>query len=185
MSFLGEGAHCMVYSASLHGAEVAVKKLKPHLKNESVASRDIEVEVELMRDMSHPNVLRMLGAGEHNGCRFLVLEKLHTTLSQKLLALKPLFPFARGAKKKRLNFALDAAEQLADSLVYAHDKAFPGHQVAAHSCATNNISAFSLRLPSRLTSLFPPLHSSPSSSPPSSLPRSPLGCFGHSCCTET
>lgn len=133
----------MVYSASLHGAEVAVKKLKPHLKNESVASRDIEVELELMRDMSHPNVLRMLGAGEHNGCRFLVLEKLHTTLSQKLLALKPLFPFAWGAKKKRLNFALDAAEQLADSLVYAHDKAFPGHQVAAHSCATNTIPPFS------------------------------------------
>lgn len=129
LKYLDEGAHCAVYAADYHGEHVAIKILKTELRTDAVAVHDLEVEAELMLEMSHQSVLKVFGHGHELGCPFLVMERLHGTLGQTLL--RPMrFFFSRTARTQwLLSFALDLGEQLARAMLYIHEVAFPGHQV--------------------------------------------------------
>eukprot|EP01089_Gocevia_fonbrunei_P016598 TRINITY_DN5188_c0_g1_i1.p1 TRINITY_DN5188_c0_g1~~TRINITY_DN5188_c0_g1_i1.p1 ORF type:complete len:681 (-),score=90.84 TRINITY_DN5188_c0_g1_i1:37-2079(-) len=58
---VGKGSFAEVFKAVWRGTDVAVKKLPAHLLSEEFF-KDFEREVDLMRQLRHPNVLQFLGA---------------------------------------------------------------------------------------------------------------------------
>lgn len=116
----------MVQSATLAGQPVAVKILNHQHKDNSLALHDIQLETELLSRMSNKHILKLFGYGWHDGCPFMVMERLKSSLSQKLLLSSSM---SRYGQKGRLGSALSIGEQLVSAMHYIHDEAFPGHQV--------------------------------------------------------
>jgi serine/threonine protein kinase/tetratricopeptide (TPR) repeat protein len=79
---IGSGAFGYVVRATLRepagelaaGAEIAVKRLHAHLKDEAAARKSLAAEVEALRQVRHPSLVRFVAAGEDAAGPFLVLE---------------------------------------------------------------------------------------------------------------
>lgn len=80
LRYVGKGAMCRIYSANLDGRKVAVKIARDDIQNGNVAEHDLEVELAVLTNLRHKNIIQLLGAGmrEVDGTqyRFLVLEFL-------------------------------------------------------------------------------------------------------------
>jgi len=140
LCYAGEGAHCTVYLATLDGRPVAVKRLKRENRHDPVAVRDIECEAELMEGMSHENVMPLIGSGIVDDCTFLVMERLASTLSQSLsVTSKSFFSGRTNRKQWPVDRALQTARQIACAMVYAHDQAFPEHELLHRDLKPDNI----------------------------------------------
>ncbi|CAM9647912.1 unnamed protein product, partial [Phaeothamnion confervicola] len=117
LDYLDEGAMCRVYSARYGGERVAVKI--PIEGGHDTAENDLVVEMLLLRQISHPNIIRLLAAGVTNhGLRYIAVELLACgTLGQRLAA----------GRKLEVAAATTIARQLADALTYLHTAAVPGY----------------------------------------------------------
>ncbi|KAL1512262.1 hypothetical protein AB1Y20_005524 [Prymnesium parvum] len=147
--YVAEGAHCTVHLAELNDNPIAVKLLKQEHLGDPVVTRDLEVETELLLGMSHKHVIKLFGSGSVQGCNFLVLERLQTTLAQKYVNQVKVPLFSRASRKQSASFntTLVVAEQLAQAMVYIHDDAFPEHQLLHRDLKPDNIGfAFDGRL---------------------------------------
>jgi len=134
--YIGEGAFCSVHGAQLEGNLVAVKLLKAEHECDEVAIGDIDLERELLREMSHEHVLKMIGHGRHLHRPFIVVERLECSLSDKLRGTQSGIFFSRTSRAQLpLSSSLDYAKQLAKAMVYIHYEAFPGHHV--RRCTTS------------------------------------------------
>ena len=56
---IGSGAFCNVFAATLGGERVAVKALRQEQEESPTAIRDLENEVRIMGQLSHPSILRV------------------------------------------------------------------------------------------------------------------------------
>ncbi len=111
---IGEGASGVVYSGTnTHTGElVAVKCLKSHhVTNPSHHLERFQREGELLRQMDHPNIVKLLDTFEDNGQQFLVMEYVSGGSLRDLLNKQPQLPL-----ENVLWIALD----LADALTRAH-----------------------------------------------------------------
>ncbi len=108
---IGEGAVATVFKAIDEDVRriVAVKKMKA--KTSDLAVAYLEREVEILRSLDHPGIVRLLDAGEHEGDRFLVMELVQGADLESLIEAHT-----------KLN-AIDAAQigfELASALALAH-----------------------------------------------------------------
>jgi predicted ATPase len=94
------------------GQPVAIKRLKPELVAErpDLVSRFLQ-EGEALRQLSHPNIVRMLDAFQSGDQYFLVMEYLTGGTLRELMDREKHLPVAR---------ALDICLELADALARAH-----------------------------------------------------------------
>ncbi len=109
VSLLGAGGMGSVYRAE--GDEsVAIKIMRPEFTADPVARQRFRREIEIYRDLSHPNIVRLLDFGEQDGLLYLVLELLEGKTMRQVLAGRRLAPPE----------ALDYLRRLAPALDYAH-----------------------------------------------------------------
>jgi len=112
---LGSGGMATTYRAlrPSDGREVALKVPHEHcLDDESFRQRFLR-EGRLGSQLHHPNIVRILEAGEEGGTPFLAMELVRGTTLRELL---------RTAGELPLENALDLVRQVAEALDYAHSK---------------------------------------------------------------
>src|SRR5580692_564730 len=111
---IGSGGMGIVYRASDErlGRDVAIKILKPSLAHDQDRLRRFEQEARAAAALTHPNIVAIYDIGMHDGAPYIVSELLEgQTLRERLLD---------GPIPRRQ--ALDFAQQMAQSLVAAHEK---------------------------------------------------------------
>ena len=111
---IGHGAMGIVYAGrdEQMGTAVAIKELKPELigGNSELVAR-FRREGEALRQLNHPNIVKMWDAVEENGRFYLILEYIEGGNLQEMLTRQGALPIGRA-----LTLALD----LADALTRAH-----------------------------------------------------------------
>jgi sterile alpha motif and leucine zipper-containing kinase AZK len=103
---LGRGAYGTVFSATLRGQNVAVKKLNSQNIDEKKLA-DFKKEVEIMSKLRHPNVLLFMGACTQPGNLMIVTELMPKG------SLRDLLKDSKYTFKQRMQFAKQTAQGMA------------------------------------------------------------------------
>jgi hypothetical protein len=103
---LGRGAYGTVFSATLRGQNVAVKKLNSQNIDEKKLT-DFKKEVEIMSKLRHPNVLLFMGACTQPGNLMIVTELMPKG------SLRELLKDSKYTFKQRMQFAKQTAQGMA------------------------------------------------------------------------
>ena len=111
---LATGSFGKTYLAkSPDGKKVILKIMHPHLATEPEARMRFHREMEILKQLNHPQIVRLIEAGEHEGVPFLVLEYVDgPTLKEYLSENAPL------PEKE----ALRILKQLAIAVSYLHQQ---------------------------------------------------------------
>eukprot|EP00903_Cladosiphon_okamuranus_P011476 g10809.t1 len=133
LKYLAQGAMCVAYTALLNGQTVVLKTPLPDTSHAAVAANDLEVEMLLLKELHHDNIVSLLGAGFlPDGRRFVALEYLSGgTLSEVLRD--------HSAKPLGISKVLDLSLALCNALEYLHDVAVPGRIVCHRDLKPDNI----------------------------------------------
>ncbi len=116
ISPLGQGAMGVVYLAEYtkNGAKVALKLIAPHLvgTNPQGLAR-FEREAQILRQLNHPNIVRLYGHGKSGATPYYAMELLQGESMDKLLA-----------RRERLSWqeVIDYGIPLATALQHAHER---------------------------------------------------------------
>ena len=115
---LGQGGMGQVYLARRSGAgpgpeEAAVKVLAAHLVSDTGLLSRFEREIEVLRKLDHPNIVRLLEAGVHEGRPYYVMDYVEGPSYEALLHDRRRLPWAE---------VLDMALQVCQALKHAHDR---------------------------------------------------------------
>jgi serine/threonine protein kinase len=111
---IGRGGMTTVHKALdlQEDREVAIKLLAPYLVKDPKFKARFEREVEVLRQLKHPNIVPILDFGEHEGSPFIVMPFMSTgTLADKLKS-GPLTP-KEGAR---------LMSEISSALAYAHEQ---------------------------------------------------------------
>lgn len=112
---LGRGGMGVVFEA-VHGETgepAAVKILSLSLANESDFRSRFELEIEALRKLRHPNIVRLLGFGEQDGVLFYVME---------LIRGKSLEEELRSGRRFTWQETAEIGIQICRALKHAHDR---------------------------------------------------------------
>src|SRR5215475_13530633 len=113
-SLVGQGGMGTVYRAQdvQTGQTVAIKQLKPELLTaDSDLLERFSREGEALRQLNHPNIVKLLDALHDNSGHYLVMEYVSGGSLADVLAATPQMPIPR---------VLEIALELADALTRAH-----------------------------------------------------------------
>lgn len=129
VSHIADGSNANIFTARYNGKRVIIKMIKASAQTDSVSVHEFDVEHGLLCRISHPNIIKILGAGILPR-RFIVLEHLgggtlNNILSENVsksglasrLFRKPSFTY---------NNLLIKARDMADALDYIHRRFHPG-----------------------------------------------------------
>jgi predicted Ser/Thr protein kinase len=85
---LGSGAMGAVYLAKYEktGQMVAVKLMAPGLGSHPRTMARFEREAEMLKQLKHPNIVRLLGVGKHRGAPYFAMEFIDGETAEDLLA---------------------------------------------------------------------------------------------------
>lgn len=146
---LADGSNANVFLGKLRGQRVIIKMIKAAVQTDPVSVHEFDVEHGLLCRMSHPNIIRILGAGIVPR-RFIVLEylgggTLNTMLSQNLakpglasrLFRKPTFTYT--------NLLLKARD-MADAFDYIHRRVHPGSCILHRGDPLQFLISFNVRV---------------------------------------
>jgi len=111
---IGRGGMGSVYEAThaQSGEHVAVKLIAQHVADDMRFRRRFDAEIETLRRLRHPGIVRLIGYGEEEGRLFYAMELVHgESLQQRIREVK------------RLGWlpAVDIAIQITAALKHAHD----------------------------------------------------------------
>lgn len=111
---IGRGGMGSVYEAThaKSGEQVAVKLIAQHVADDMRFRRRFDAEIETLRRLRHPGIVRLIGYGEESGRLFYAMELVHgESLQQRIRDVK------------RMNWlpAVDIAIQVTSALKHAHD----------------------------------------------------------------
>ncbi|CAN0342643.1 unnamed protein product [Ascophyllum nodosum] len=133
LEYLAQGAMCVAYTALFNGETVVLKTPLPDAKHADVAANDLEVEMLLLKELHHDNIVSLQGAGFlPDGRRFVALEYLSGGTLSSLLR-------NQGSKPLSLSKVLDLSLALCNALEYLHDCAVPGRIVCHRDLKPDNI----------------------------------------------
>jgi TolA-binding protein/tRNA A-37 threonylcarbamoyl transferase component Bud32 len=109
---LGEGASAVVYKAddlSL-GRAVVVKVVSPDLSMDPATLTRFEHEARTASSLNHPNICTVYEINQHQGCHFIVMERLEGEELSRVIRRAPVDPYR----------AIELVIQIADALDAAH-----------------------------------------------------------------
>ncbi|CAN0462067.1 unnamed protein product, partial [Ectocarpus sp. 12 AP-2014] len=133
LKYLAQGAMCVAYTALLNGQKVVLKTPLPDTSHAAVAANDLEVEMLLLKELHHDNIVSLLGAGFlPDGRRFVALEYLSGGTLSSLLR-------EHREKPMGISKVLDLSLALCNALEYLHDVAVPGRIVCHRDLKPDNI----------------------------------------------
>ena len=146
------GKNSTIHSATYRGEPVVVKLMMPGLETSSIAHREFDNEQNILRRVSHPNIVHMIGSGsvmrEANRrsnlpLRFTVLEwldgSLHDVLSDSNKKSRRLRKFVQGKKSLPPLSRLQICRDLASALHYLHKEVWPGVSIIHREIEPDNI----------------------------------------------
>jgi hypothetical protein len=116
---LGRGGMGCVYLAHADSppaegpSQAAVKVLAVELSTDSGLLQRFQREIDVLRKLEHPNIVRFLDSGEQNGRYYFAMEYVEGPSYQHLLEEQRRLPWPE---------VLDVAMQLAPALKHAHDR---------------------------------------------------------------
>ncbi|HEY7326036.1 MAG TPA: serine/threonine-protein kinase [Gemmataceae bacterium] len=116
---LGRGGMGCVYLARRDPTEVdkpeqvAIKVLAPELAVDSGFLARFQREIDILRKLDHPNIVRFLESGQQEGRSYFVMEYVAGPSFEKLLAQRGRLPWPE---------VLELAWQIAPALKHAHDR---------------------------------------------------------------
>ncbi|MFG0291457.1 MAG: serine/threonine-protein kinase [Rhodopirellula sp. JB044] len=111
---IGRGGMGSVYEAThaKSGERVAVKLIAQHVADDTRFRRRFDAEIETLRRLRHPGIVRLIGYGEEQGRLFYAMELVRgESLQQRI----------RDVKRMGWLPAVDIAIQIATALKHAHD----------------------------------------------------------------
>lgn len=137
---IADGSNANIFLARLNGERVIIKMIKADVQTDPVAVHEFDVEHGMLCRISHPNIIKLLGAGR-SPRRFVVLEwlgggSLNTILSQnqakpglaQKLFRRPTFTYAN---------LLSKARDMAEALDFLHSRCHPGATVIHRGTAVH------------------------------------------------
>eukprot|EP00978_Attheya_sp_CCMP212_P015916 scaffold41220_cov56-Attheya_sp.AAC.1 len=144
VEYLTDGGNNWVHTAVLNGKPVVVKTLKPECQDLALAINEIEGELAIHSKLSHPNVVRLEGAGTTSkGVRFVVLERLDGGSLTQVLGYDTRIRDRRRRfwKKKQFSYleVLTCARAIADAMAYCQGRAIPGCMCLHRDLKPDNI----------------------------------------------
>lgn len=110
---LGSGGMGTVYLARENERQAALKVLAAELARDPGFQQRFQREIDALRQLDHPNIVRLLEAGEQDGRCFYVMEYVEGHTFEELLRERGRLPWAE---------VLDLALQVAPALKHAHDR---------------------------------------------------------------
>jgi serine/threonine protein kinase len=112
---LGRGGMGRVYLAhdEKDGGQVAIKVLPPELAQDPGFVQRFQREIDALRQLDHPNIVRFFEAGVENNTFFYVMEYIDGVTYDDLLVKQTRLPWKE---------VLDTALQLCPALKHAHDR---------------------------------------------------------------
>jgi serine/threonine-protein kinase len=113
LGVLGKGGMGEVYKGFADGQTVALKILPAILENEPEMIQRFEREAKLMRELEHPYIVRLVGAGIANKVRYIAMEYVEGETLDALL---------KREGKVVPTIAHDILTDLAAALDYAHER---------------------------------------------------------------
>jgi len=123
---LGEGGMAVVYKAFDTRLErnVAIKVILPSKEQSEKFLKRFEREAKALAQLSHPNIVKVIDYGEHEGLPYLVMEYLHGGTLKKKLAGRPM-PWQEATR---------ILVPIARALAYAHE-----HKIVHRDVKPSNI----------------------------------------------
>gem|GEM_PF-2503796 len=114
---LGRGGMARVFKAedTDAGQIVAVKALLPELASQPAFVKRFRREIETLRALEHPDIVRILDIGQQAGVQYYVMEYMDGATVEKQLRLRGKFAVPE---------ALKITRSVAEALKYAHAKGF-------------------------------------------------------------
>jgi len=123
MSLLGHnGSHSIMYLGKLDGRKVVVKMIASGKENDAVIVKEFQLEYGTLARISHPNIIKVLGAGKVPR-HFIVLEYLEGgTLHEKLKSHSVDTAFMRmfTSFAFEVKTVVELCMNIADAMHYAH-----------------------------------------------------------------
>jgi serine/threonine-protein kinase len=115
---LGEGGMGTVYLArsQARNQQVALKIIRPDLSGSQRSMKRFLREINVLRSLDHPRIVRFHEMGSANGQLFFAMEYVRTINLRKLLSER--------SATDRIRLCCDIACQVLDALGYAHDRGF-------------------------------------------------------------
>lgn len=123
VKYLSNGSNSYVYTAIWRNHSVVVKMLKSKLSNQRIAKQEILFETAILARINHPNIVKIMGAGE-DPRKFVVLEHLEGGTLEKLLSAQSTLAMKTGFHKKEtlhIKSSISIAREIASALKYLHD----------------------------------------------------------------
>uniref|UniRef100_A0A0P5S0L6 Calcium/calmodulin-dependent protein kinase kinase n=1 Tax=Daphnia magna TaxID=35525 RepID=A0A0P5S0L6_9CRUS len=110
---LGRGFSAQVFSGTFNGKDVAIKRIEKSagLNLDKAAQ---ELEEETMKNLDHPNVLKLLHVQDDNDFKYLILELCVGTIAN----------YVNGTYKGKMPSEIEGMIQMASGLQYIHSKHF-------------------------------------------------------------
>jgi serine/threonine protein kinase len=149
MTPVGVGEYCTASACALHGARVAVKRLKQEKQSDPIAVSDLAREAQLLARMRHENVISVVaqgtyacGASARGELPFLCLEMLASTLAAELPPSSvSTSPWVRkaGVRAWPLSRSINVALQISRALRYCHDEWVPGYRLLHRDLKPANV----------------------------------------------
>ncbi|XP_045033305.1 serine/threonine-protein kinase/endoribonuclease IRE1 [Daphnia magna] len=110
---LGRGFSAQVFSGTFNGKDVAVKRIEKSVGlNLDKAAQELEEET--MKNLDHPNVLKLLHVQDDNDFKYLILELCVGTIAN----------YVNGTYKGEMPSEIEGMIQMASGLQYIHSKHF-------------------------------------------------------------
>ena len=91
---IGAGGMGIVYMATYveNGKEVALKVLPPGLSGDAKMLKRFEREIDILKRLTHPNIVKYYGGGTHQGQRWYAMELVDGGSLQDILKKKNVLP---------------------------------------------------------------------------------------------
>ena len=129
VKYLSTGSNAAVYVGYRRNKFVAIKMLKPQIKNREIAVQEMLFEMQILCKVDHPNIITVYGAGE-NPRKFIMLEYLGGGTLEKLIRNHQLQVHQETGENAELvglpwETVLSFAMELASALKYLHEDFHP------------------------------------------------------------
>jgi Protein tyrosine and serine/threonine kinase len=139
---IADGSNAHVFFAQLNREQVVIKMIREEVQTDPVAVHEFDVEHGILVRISHPNIIKIMGAGR-NPRRFVVLEFLGGGTLGTILCSNLIKPGLSDRLFHRSTFGfynlLSKARDLALALDYMHRKIVAGATIIHRGESSSNL----------------------------------------------
>ena len=142
LQHITDGSNANIFLARFGSERVIIKMIKEEVQLDQVAVHEFDVEHGMLSRISHPNIIKLKGAGRIPR-RFIVLEYLGGGSLSNILALNQAKPGLAQKLFRRPTFTyatlLSRARDMADALHFLHEECHPGATIIHRDLKPDNV----------------------------------------------